>query len=86
MILPSDQSRIIEQTKFTYFPLVKAFEKQKKTVEDQEEKQIETLKEHVTFHYKGNTAPKTFIGFKGPLGFYKTIKESHTTLEKLEEE
>ena len=85
MILPSDQSRIIEQTKFTYFPLVKAFEKQKKTVEDQEEKQIETLKEHVTYHYKGNTAPKTFIGFKGPLGFYKTIKESHTTLEKLEE-
>ena len=57
----------------------------KKTVEDQEEKQIETLKEHVTYHYKGNTAPKTFIGFKGPLGFYKTIKESHTTLEKLEE-
>ena len=85
MILPSDQSRIIEQTKFTYFPLVKAFEKKKKTVEDQGEKQIETLKKHVTYHYKGNTAPKTFIGFKGTLGFYKTIKESHITLEKLEE-
>ena len=27
-ILPSDQSRIIEQAKFTYSPLVKAFEKQ----------------------------------------------------------
>ena len=26
-ILPSDQSRIIEQEKFTYFPLGKAFEK-----------------------------------------------------------
>ena len=34
-ILPSDQSRIIEQTKFTYFPLRKAFEKQIKTIEDQ---------------------------------------------------
>ena len=27
-ILPSDQSRIITQAKFTYFPLGKAFEKQ----------------------------------------------------------
>ena len=27
-ILPSDQSRIIKQAKFTYFPLGKAFEKQ----------------------------------------------------------
>ena len=34
-ILPSDQSRIIEQTKFTYFPLCRAFEKQIKTIEDQ---------------------------------------------------
>ena len=37
-ILPSDQSRIIEQAKFTYFPLGKAFEKQIKTNEDQGEK------------------------------------------------
>ena len=29
-IFPSDQSRIIEQAKFTYSPLGKAFEKQKK--------------------------------------------------------
>ena len=33
-ILPSDQSRIIEQAKFTYSPLGKAFEKQIKTIED----------------------------------------------------
>ena len=37
-ILPSDQSRIIEQAKFKYFPLGKAFEKQIKTNEDQGEK------------------------------------------------
>ena len=30
-ILPSDQSRIIEQSKFTYSRLGKAFEKQKKS-------------------------------------------------------
>ena len=34
-ILPSNQQQIIEQAKFTYSPLGKAFEKQKETVEDQ---------------------------------------------------
>ena len=34
-ILPSDESRIIKQAKFTYFPLRKTFEKQIKTIEDQ---------------------------------------------------
>ena len=34
-ILPFDQSRIIEQAKFTYSPLGKAFEKQTKMVEKQ---------------------------------------------------
>ena len=43
-ILPSDQSRIIEQAKFAYSPLVKAFEKHIKTIESQEIKQVEALK------------------------------------------
>ena len=34
-ILPSDQSRIIEQAKFTYSNLEKAFEKQIKAIEEQ---------------------------------------------------
>ena len=33
-ILPSNQQQIIEQTKFTYSPLGKAFDKQIKTIED----------------------------------------------------
>ena len=37
-ILPSNQQQIIEQAKFTYSPLGKAFEKQIKTIEDQGEK------------------------------------------------
>ena len=37
-ILPPDQSRIIEQAKFTYSPLGKAFENQIKAIEDQGEK------------------------------------------------
>ena len=39
-ILPSNQQQIIEQAKFTYSPLGKAFEKQIKTIEDQGQKQI----------------------------------------------
>ena len=34
-ILPSNQQQIIEQAKFTYSPLEKAFEKQTQTLEDQ---------------------------------------------------
>ena len=37
-ILPSNQQQIIEQAKFTYSPLGKAFEKQIKIIEDQEKK------------------------------------------------
>ena len=39
-ILPSNQQQIIEQAKFTYSPLGKAFEKQIKTIEDQGKKQV----------------------------------------------
>ena len=35
---------MIEQAKFTYSPLGKAFEKQIKTIEDQERKEVEALK------------------------------------------
>ena len=42
-ILPSNQQQIIEQAKFTYSPLGKAFEKQTKTIEDQGQKQVEAL-------------------------------------------
>ena len=38
-ILPSNQQHIIEQAKFTYSPLGKAFEKQTKTIDDKGEKQ-----------------------------------------------
>ena len=34
---------MIEQAKFTYFPLGKTFEKQIKTIEDQGEKQIKAI-------------------------------------------
>ena len=44
-ILPSNQQRIIEQAKFTYSPLGKAFEKQTKTIKDQGEKQTKAIQD-----------------------------------------
>ena len=40
-IFPSNQKQMIEQAKFAYSPLGKAFEKQIKTIEDQGEKAIQ---------------------------------------------
>ena len=42
-ILSSYQKQIIEQAKFTYSSLGKAFEKQIETIEDQGERQIKTI-------------------------------------------
>ena len=44
-ILPSNQQQIIEQAKFTYSPLGKAFEKQLKTIVDQGKKQVKALED-----------------------------------------
>ena len=53
-ILPSDQSRIIEQPKFTYYSFDNAFEKQIKRIEDQGEKQMKALEEHEKQLLKSN--------------------------------
>ena len=45
-LLPSNKQQIIEQAKFTYCPLGKAFEKQTKTIEDQGEKQIKAIQDN----------------------------------------
>ena len=42
-ILPSNQQQMIEQTKSTYSPFGKAFDKQIKIIEDQGKKQVDAL-------------------------------------------
>ena len=42
-ILPSNQQQIIQQAKFNYSPIGKALERQRKTIEDQGEKQVVAL-------------------------------------------
>ena len=41
---------------------------------------------NLIYHYKGKIFPKNFLSFKGPLKFYKSIKEGNITLEKAGEE
>ena len=43
MNIPSNQSQPIEQAKFTYSSLGEVFEKQIKTIEDRERKQVEAV-------------------------------------------
>ena len=45
-ILPSNQQQIMQQAKFTYSPLGKAFEKQIKTIEDQGKKQVKAIQDN----------------------------------------
>ena len=45
-MLPSIQRQIIEQAKFAYSPLAKAFEKQTNTIKDQGEKQIKAIEDN----------------------------------------
>ena len=56
-MLPSNQQQIIQQAKFNYSPLGKALEKQRKTIEDQGEKQVDALKTS----YKNLSSIKAFV-------------------------
>ena len=47
-ILPSNQQKIVEQAKFIYSPLRKAFQKETKTIEDKGEKQIKAIQDNRT--------------------------------------
>ena len=60
-ILPSNRQQIIEQAKFTYSPLGKAFEKQIKTIEDQGEKQIKAIQNNVKEVAIKNIIPENIL-------------------------
>ena len=78
-ILSSNQQQIIEQAKFTYSLLGKAFEKQIKTNEDQGERQIKALedlkpKEQTkSIEFKSNNQSRTAIIFNYLISKRKSI-------------
>ena len=77
-ILPSNQQQIIEQARFTYSPLGKAFEKQIKTIEDQGEKQVDALKD---FKYD-NKNEQLKMWFLGVHWIMMKLKKSLIKLKK----
>ena len=87
-ILPSNLQQIIEQARFTYSPLGKAFEKQIKTIEDKGQKQIyalESLKpkeQTKPIKYKSNNQSKATITFNDLIkNRKKAMSELHDSVD-----
>ena len=86
-ILPSDQQQIIEQAKFTYSPLGKAFQEQTKTIKEQGEKQIKAIQDKrpiksiKKFSYHINDSP---IVLKEKEMYNKLTEESFENINKLD--
>ena len=74
-ILPSNQQQTIQQAKFTYSPLGKALEKQRKTIEDQGEKQLDAL----------NTSYKKLPSIKDFVPTEKFNLEINDEIKRIEE-
>ena len=68
---------MIEQSKFTYFPLEKALEKQKETIDDQGKKQIDALK---VLKFDAQQ-----LAIKDEVPEYQLSDEAKTEIEKIKE-
>ena len=84
-ILPSNQQQIIEQAKFTYSPLGKAFEKQIKAIENQGQKQIEALKDLKPKEQTKATEGESSNQSKATNTFNDLIKERNSRMNNLYE-
>ena len=86
-MLPSNQQQIIEQTKFTYSTLGKAFEKQIKTIEDLGEKRIKAIKEQIMFEtiekYAYNAEDPLYISKQKEI-FNKIVDEWRKKIDDLD--
>ena len=82
-ILPSNKQQIIEQAKFTYSPLGKAFEKQTKTIEDQGEKQIKAIQDNKQLQLTNDYDYKDKLLISRETEIFKDIYNKR--LHKLEE-
>ena len=80
-ILPSNQQQKIQQAKFNYSPLGKAFEKQTKTFEDQGKKQVDALNvDKAKMVYKSTGKTYHFRGFKTIRTYGNDIRNNVTSL------
>ena len=88
-ILPSNQQQIIEQSRFTYSLLGKAFEKQIKTIEDQGEKQIKAIQDQGLLKtikkYDYDAEDNSFISRQKEV-FNELVDERHEKITDLDKE
>ena len=82
-ILPSTQQQIIEQVKFTYSPLGKAFEKQTKTIEDQGKKQVDALEKWKPEEQKQTIEDKSYNQTKAAIIFSDLINKRKELMSEL---
>ena len=82
-ILPSNKQQIIEQAKFTYSSLGKAFEKQTKTIEDQGEKQIKAIQDNKQLQLTNDYDYKDKLLISRETEIFKDIYNKR--LDKIEE-
>ena len=86
-ILHPEQSGVIEQAKFTYYRLEKAFEKQIKTIENQVEKQIKPIEEHRKQLVKSNAfLEKKGVPFDKKKKVYYLISKKKYSISLLRKE
>ena len=82
-ILPSNQRQIIEQAKFTYSPLGKAFEKQTKTIKDQGKNQVKAIQDNKVSINNNDDDYKDKLLLSKEREIFKDIYNK--TLDKIEE-
>ena len=82
-ILPSNQRQIIEQAKFTYSPLGKAFEKQTKTIKYQGKNQVKAIQDHKVSINNNDDDYKDKLLLSKEREIFKDIYNK--TLDKIEE-
>ena len=81
--LPPNQRQIIEQAKFTYSPLGKAFEKQTKTIKDKGEKQTKAIQDKQLANINKDTDYKDKLLLSKEREIFKDIYNKR--LDKIEE-
>ena len=82
-ILPSNQRQIIQQAKFTYSPLGKAFEKQTKTIEDRGKKQVKAIQDKQIINNNNNNDYKNNLLLLKEREIFKDIYNKR--LDEIEE-
>ena len=82
-ILPSNQQQIIQQAKFTYSSLGKAFEKQIKTMEDQGKKQVKAIQDKQLLNINNDDDYKDKLLLSREREIFKDIYNKR--LDKIEE-